>query len=126
MAEVHTAIVVEDDEEIRFLIEFILQNQGYHVTLAKDGNSALALLDNVSPPNLVVMDIMLPFMDGLSLVKHLREKPAWKEVPVLMLTAKTQEEDVLEAVRAGANDYLTKPFEPMELIKRVQRVVGSV
>jgi DNA-binding response OmpR family regulator len=70
------------------------------------------------------MDVMLPSLDGISLLKHLRAKPAWKDVPVLMMTAKSQEEDVLRAIDAGASDYVVKPFDPTELIMRIRRLVG--
>lgn len=126
MGTTSTALIVEDDEDIAFLIEFVLRQQGYHVSVSSDGKEALAMLDSSLPPALVVMDLMLPFSDGISLVKHLRAKPAWKAVPVLMLTAKSQEGDMVQAMKAGASDYLTKPFQPMELIMRVQRVTGSV
>lgn len=119
----NVAIVVEDDDDIRGLIEFILGNQGYSVTGAADGEAALALLNTFPQvPKIVVLDIMLPMVDGIVLLQHIRAKAGWENVPVLMLTAKSQEAVVLRAMEAGASDYMIKPFEPMDLIMRVQRL----
>jgi DNA-binding response OmpR family regulator len=70
----------------------------------------------------VLLDVMLPFLDGFALVALLRAQPAWKNVPVIMLTAKTQEKDIVRALDEGANDYIVKPFQPAELLARIKRL----
>src|SRR5688572_22193784 len=120
-----TAIIIEDDDHISYLLNFLLKKEGYVVNLATDGEKAMALIDSEDPPGVVVLDVMLPFHDGHELLKHLRAKPNWKSVPVLMLTAKSQEADIVRALEGGANDYLTKPFQPTELLARIKRIVKT-
>lgn len=116
-----TALVVEDDDHIGHLLRFMLERAGWRVTLARDGREAQACIQQLAPPDIVLLDVMLPFMDGLALLALLRRQPGWAQVPVLMLTAKTQERDIVRALDAGANDYILKPFQPEELLARVRR-----
>ena len=119
------AVVIEDDLNISQLLQFILQTQGYSVEMADDGDVALKLLDaQKEPPDLILMDLELPYLNGTMLIRHLRAKPGWKNVPVLMLTAQSSEEDIAQAIDAGASDYMLKPFEPMGLIRRIQRIMS--
>jgi two-component system alkaline phosphatase synthesis response regulator PhoP len=123
MSENKTAIIVEDDDHISYLLNFLLQKEGYTVSVASDGEMAMAMINKDAPPKVMILDVMLPFHSGFELLKHLRAKPDWKDVPVLMLTAKSQEQDIVRALDNGANDYLIKPFQPMELLARVKRIV---
>lgn len=112
---------MEDDEHISHLLKFMLQREKYTVHLARDGREAKQFIENNAPPDLVLLDVMLPFFDGFALVALLRQQAAWKTTPVIMLTAKTQEQDIVRALHAGANDYILKPFQPAELLARVRR-----
>jgi len=120
-----SALVVEDDEHISYLLQFILQREGFLVHVARDGRQAKDFIENNSPPDIVLLDVMLPFFDGFALVGMLRAQPAWKTTPVIMLTAKTQERDIVRALEAGANDYIVKPFQPAELLARVKRFAAA-
>jgi DNA-binding response OmpR family regulator len=117
------ALVIEDDEHIIRLLEFILRREGYQVQTLRDGRSAAEAIGSaMAVPDVVTIDVMLPYTDGYQLLAAIRAQPAWKEVPVLMLTAKSQERDIVRALEAGANDYLVKPFMPDELRARVRRL----
>jgi len=119
------ALVIEDDDQIAFLLRFILEREGYAVQLARDGRIAQQLIDTLEPPSVVTLDVMLPHVDGFQLLKLIRSRPAWKNVPVLMLTSKSQEKDIVRALDAGASDYILKPFKPDELRARIKRLVKS-
>lgn len=117
-------LVVEDDEHIAHLLEFILQREGYSVQVANDGRIAQQLIEQTkTPPSLILLDVMLPYVDGFELVRAARKRPEWRDVPIMMLTAKTQEQDIVRALDAGANDYIVKPFQPNELMARLRRFV---
>lgn len=117
-------LIIEDDEGISFLLDFLLRKDGFDVTLAKDGKAAKALIEQGQQPDIVLLDIMLPYVDGLQLLKLLRGRAGWHNVPVLMLTSKNQNEDIIRALDAGASDFVTKPFEPMELLLRMKRLIN--
>lgn len=121
-----SVLVVEDDENISHLLKFMLQREKYVVHLARDGREAKQFIESNAPTDIVLLDVMLPFFDGFTLVALLREQPAWKTTPVIMLTAKTQEHDIVRALHAGANDYILKPFQPAELLARVKRLSRPV
>ncbi|MGM3386804.1 response regulator [Stutzerimonas stutzeri] len=116
-------LMVEDEEDIAFLIRFMLERHGFSVEHAADGRQALEKLASASPPDLTLMDIMLPYHDGLELIERLRAQPGWESVPVLMLTAKAREVDIVRALELGADDYVTKPFQPEELLARIRRLL---
>ena len=90
---------------------------------AADGQQAQTMIDQMPPPTLVLLDIMLPYLNGLQLLAHIRQKAEWKHVPIIMLTADSNERDIEQALAAGANDYMVKPFNPRELTARLQRFV---
>ena len=118
-----TALVAEDDDQIAHILRFILEREGYQVHLAPDGRTAQALIDSLAPPTIVVLDVMLPHADGYELLARLRARPGWQSVPVILLTARSQEQDIVRGLEAGANDYMVKPFKPEELRARVRRLV---
>jgi DNA-binding response OmpR family regulator len=114
---------VEDDDQISFLLKFILEREGFAVELAGDGKRAAQLIGSMPPPAVVTLDVMLPYADGFQLLALIRAKTEWHGVPVLMLTSKSQEKEIVRALEAGAADYIVKPFQPDELRARVRRLV---
>ena len=119
------ALVVEDDDQIAYLLQFILRKEGYAVTVARDGLEAQKAIAERDAPAFVTLDFMLPHANGLELLAIIRAKPGWEAVPVLMLTARSQEKDIAHARASGATDYLVKPFKPEELRACVRRLVGN-
>lgn len=118
-----TALVVEDDDQISHILQFILQREGFEVHQAKDGRSAEQLIATLPPPAIVTLDVMLPHTDGYELLKRIRTTHGWESVPVILLTARSQERDIVRGLEAGANDYMVKPFKPDELRARVRRLL---
>ena len=117
-------LVIEDDDNIAALLQFMLRREGHAVDVLRDGEAARLRIESGPAADLVLMDCMLPFHDGLSLLRLARTKPGWREVPVVMLTARTLERDIVGALEAGASDYVVKPFQPQELMARVRRLLG--
>ena len=118
-----TALVVEDDPDIGKLLQWVLQREGFVVTLVGDGRRALERIAAGPATSLVVLDLMLPHVSGHELLASLRASASWRTVPVIMLTAKSQEKDIVKALDAGASDYMLKPFQPAELRARIRRLV---
>jgi len=118
-----TILVVEDDDRLASLIRFCLVREGFQVRYAADGEQALQEFNLVQPPDLVVMDVMMPYRNGYELLAELRQRPAWDHVPVIMLTGRSREEDVVQGLDLGANDYLIKPFRPSELLARIRKLL---
>ncbi len=114
--------ILEDDENIRKLIVYTLQSQGYECTGFELPSGFWKALDN-SIPDLLLLDIMLPEEDGISIIKKIRQSPIFKSIPVIMLTAKDTEFDVVTGLDAGADDYVTKPFGMMALVSRIKAVL---
>ena len=115
-------LVVEDEPDIRSLIVHHLEREGFRCRTAGNGSEALARLRS-TPPDLVVLDLMLPGMDGLEVCRRVRADPAIAAVPIIMLTAKTDEVDRVVGLEMGADDYLAKPFSTKELVARVRAVL---
>ncbi|PKR85698.1 response regulator transcription factor [Heyndrickxia camelliae] len=111
-----TILVVDDEKEIRDLIAIYLKNEGYEVLLASDGEEGLEILRN-NEVHLIVLDIMMPKIDGIHMCIKVREIA---EMPIIMLSAKTQDMDKIMGLTTGADDYVTKPFNPLELIARIK------
>lgn len=123
-SEIQPAVLVaEDDEQISYLLRFLLEREGYRVLLARDGNEVIRLIDEIPPPRLAILDIMMPYADGFELLARIRAKPDWRDTPVIMLTARSQEKDIVRALDMGASDYVVKPFLPEELKARIRRLV---
>jgi DNA-binding response OmpR family regulator len=116
-------LAADDDEDILELVVFRLERSGYTVLQARDGAEAFELAQ-ASKPDLAVLDVMLPKMDGFELTRRLRENESTRRMPIILLTARTQEGDVERGFDAGADDYIRKPFSPQELRARVQAVLG--
>lgn len=115
-------LVVDDEPDALELIEFNLRQAGYEVTTAADGAEALRKA-RTGIPGLIVLDVMLPELDGLEVCKALRRDPATARIPIIMLTAKAGEIDRILGLELGADDYLTKPFSPRELVLRIKNVL---
>lgn len=120
-----TVLVVEDDVDISYLLTFMLKREGFDVVTAYDGRKASGLIDEMPPPRLVLLDLMLPYVDGFELLDRIRSKPEWRDVSIVMLTAKSQERDIARALDSGANDYIVKPFQPVELMARLRRLLKA-
>ncbi|HET7368883.1 MAG TPA: response regulator [Gaiella sp.] len=116
-------LVADDDPDILDLVRYRLERSGYEVAVARDGLEAVQLAGELSP-SLAVLDVMMPSLNGFEVTRRLREDPATREIPVILLTARAQEADVQEGFDAGADDYIRKPFSPRELSARVQAVLG--
>lgn len=114
-------LVVEDDEQIAYLLQFMLTREGFDVEVAVDGRQAAARVEQGPPTDLVLLDVMLPYRSGFELIEVIRGRSAWLRVPIVMLTAKSSEADIVRALDAGATDYVVKPFQPAELVARLRR-----
>ncbi|MDH5751247.1 MAG: response regulator transcription factor [Deltaproteobacteria bacterium] len=114
-------LVVEDEKDIRELVRFNLASQGYQVECAESGEAALKAL--ADPPRLVVLDLMLPGVDGLEICRIMRQREETRDLPVLMLTARNSESDIVTGLESGADDYLAKPFSPGVLLARVRALL---
>jgi CheY-like chemotaxis protein len=116
-------LVADDEDDILELIVFRLENSGYTVIGAHDGAEAFELARS-NRPDLAVLDVMMPKMNGYELTQRLRADEATRQMPIILLTARTQESDVRRGFDAGADDYMRKPFSPEELRSRVQAILG--
>lgn len=121
----HRALVVEDNEHICYMLEFILRRAGYDVTALANGRDAQAAINNLEPVDVVLLDLMLPYISGYQLITEMRDDPLWQHVPIVVLSGKVMEHDIVKALDMGANDYITKPFRPEELLARLRRIVAD-
>jgi len=117
-------LAVDDEPNIVRLMQVNLERRGYRVETASNGAQALAKI-KVNRPDLVVSDVMMPEMDGFELLANIRRDPALADLPVIMLTAKTADRDIMQGYQTGADMYLTKPFNPHELVQFVQRILAG-
>jgi two-component system phosphate regulon response regulator PhoB len=115
-------LIVEDEIDIAQLVSFNLERAGYSVDIVHDGREVLEKILK-DQPNLVILDLMLPGMDGYQILKEMQRDTRSHSIPVLMLTAKSQIDDRIKGLELGADDYLTKPFSPKELILRAQAIL---
>ena len=113
-------LVADDDKEIVELLSIYIHNEGYEVVKAYDGKDALSKIRTISDIDLLILDIMMPIMDGMQVVKELRKE---SQIPIIMLTAKTTDMDKIKGLVAGADDYVTKPFNPLEVMARVKSIL---
>lgn len=115
-------LIIEDDPDIVELLRFNLERESYRVTSAAGGNAGLEELRR-EPPDLLILDLMLPETSGLDVCRAVRSDPALASLPVIMLTARSEEVDVITGIELGADDYITKPFSPRQLVARVGAVL---
>ena len=118
-------LAVDDERHIVRLVQVNLERAGYEVVTANDGKEALEKVAGENP-DLVVLDVMMPYMDGFEVLQNLRRDPSTRDIPVIMLTAKAQDADVFKGWQSGVDMYLTKPFNPMELLSFVKRIFDSM
>ncbi len=116
-------LVADDNDDILTLVTFRLERAGYTVIQAHDGEEALRMAVE-QRPSLAILDLMMPRLDGYEVTRGIRGDPAIADMPVVLLTARSQEADVARGFDAGADDYIRKPFSPQELLSRVQAILG--
>jgi len=120
--DVRRLLIIEDDKDIVELVRYNLEKEGYQTNVAGDGLTALSTLKK-SPPDLVILDLMLPKLPGLEVCREIRRDQALNRLPILMLTARGEEADRVVGLEMGADDYVTKPFSPRELVARVKALL---
>ena len=118
----NTVLLVDDEPDLVELLQYALEKEGFRVLAARDGADALAIAE-ADPPDLFVVDIMMPRMDGIELTERIRENARLRLTPILMLTARIEEEDEIAGLDAGADDYLPKPVSPRRFVTRVQALL---
>ncbi len=122
-AEPTLVLVADDNDDILALVTFRLERAGYAVIQARDGEEALRLAAE-HRPGLAILDLMMPRLDGYEVTRGIRGDPAIADMPIVLLTARSQEADVARGFEVGADDYIRKPFSPQELISRVSAILG--
>ncbi len=117
-----TILIVDDEEDIIELIKYNLKNEGYGILSAMTGEEAIKIAKH-SRPDLVVLDLMLPGIDGLEVTRYLKKNDDTMDIPIVMVTAKGEESDIVAGLELGANDYISKPFSPRELTARIRAIL---
>nr|NJM01885.1 response regulator [Desulfobacula sp.] len=117
-----TILIVDDEEDIIELIKYNLKNEGYSILTAEAGEQAIKIAKQ-SRPDLIVLDLMLPGMDGLEVTRYLRSNDQTRDLPIVILTAKGEESDIITGLELGANDYISKPFSPKVLTARIRAIL---
>ncbi|MBS7661964.1 response regulator [Pseudomonas lalucatii] len=120
----HTVLIADDEPNIVISLEFLLQQAGYEVRLAHDGQQAWESIQQ-QPPDLVLLDVMLPHLSGFDLCQKIRENPAWARLRIVMLTAKGREVEISKGLALGADAYITKPFSTQDLLGQVRALLGD-
>lgn len=115
-------LIVDDSESIREVVSFTLENEGFKVLVANDGTDALKFLDG-REIDMIITDLHMPEMDGITLIKHVRAMEAYQRIPILFLTTESQTAKKMEAKEAGATGWIIKPFVPAKLIAALQKVL---
>ena len=118
-------LIVEDDDQVAFLMQYILEQDGWAVHRAADGKQAKELIGRLAPPALVTLDIYLPDTTGVDLILHVKDNPGWERVPIVMVTSKPKDGDVNWAIKSGAKAYLMKPIKPVEFRDCVRRYASK-
>ncbi|HEU4619730.1 MAG TPA: response regulator [Gammaproteobacteria bacterium] len=119
------ALVVEDSEHTAYLLAFMLERAGYAVTTAPNGRDAERVLSGEDPVDVVLLDLVLPHVSGFELLMQMRENPRRRSTPVVVLSGKGLEADVVRAFDLGADDFVSKPFRPQELMARIRRLTDA-
>jgi DNA-binding response OmpR family regulator len=117
-------LIIDDDAFIRRPLEFILREEGFAPVTAVDGEDGLAKIEG-DRPDLIVLDVMMPGMDGFDVCRRVRNDPRFSSIPVILLTAKGQESDCERGRAAGATDFMSKPYSPSELLRRVREILSE-
>jgi CheY-like chemotaxis protein len=119
-----TILVIDDDPVIQKLLSVNFEMEGYRVVTASDGLEGLEQV-GIARPDIILLDVMMPRMDGLAVARQLKANPATKAIPIVLLSAKAQSTDIQSGLEAGAEDYITKPFDPLELLDKVASLIGG-
>ena len=125
MTQPRKLLIVDDEPNILLSLQYLMKKAGYEVRTAKDGEEALAEIARATP-DLVLLDVMMPKIDGFSVCKMIRENPEWKDVRIIMLTARGRDVEREKGLALGADDYITKPFATKDAIARVEAVLAAV
>jgi two-component system chemotaxis response regulator CheY len=118
-----TILIVDDSESIREVVSFTLENAGYNVLVGVDGEDALKFLDGSHEIDLLITDLYMPKMDGIGLIKAVRQNEKFKRIPILFLTTESQRDKKMEAKQAGATGWIIKPFVPAKLLSALNKVL---
>jgi two-component system alkaline phosphatase synthesis response regulator PhoP len=118
----HRILVVDDEEDILKLVQYNLAREGYQVTCVASGEDAVKSAQ-AKPPNLILLDLMLPGLDGFGVIRQLRGAPATARIPIVVVSARGEESDIVVGLELGAEDYITKPFSPRVLVARVRAIL---
>ena len=118
-------LIVEDEKSIATVMSYNLQKEGYNVQIIENGKDALERVQS-SPPDLIILDWILPMKNGIEVLVELRQEPKTSNIPIIMISAKDQDLDKVEGLGHGADDYISKPFSPIELIARVRAVLRRI
>jgi DNA-binding response OmpR family regulator len=116
-------LVVDDDPYILMSLEFLMQKNGFRVMVARNGSEALSLIAS-QVPDLILLDIMMPDVDGYSICRQVKSNPEWKHIQVVFLSAKTREADIQKGLDLGASLYVVKPFSTRDLMKKIKLLLG--
>jgi DNA-binding response OmpR family regulator len=116
-----TILVAEDQRTILNLIEYKLKNSGYNVIVVEDGLAALEKAKAILP-DLILLDVMMPLMTGFEVLSALKKEQATKDIPIIIITAQTREDEIIKGLELGADDYILKPFSPNEVVARIKTV----
>ena len=122
--EKQSIFVIEDDEDTRALLEFILNRAGFNVYLAIDGEAALNRISSTAPPSAVLLDILMPYHNGFEVLQAIKANKQWRQIPVIILTSKENEDDIVRGFKEGITDYVTKPFNGV--VKHSASAVSSL
>lgn len=117
-------LVVDDSKTVRNLVAFIMKSEGYKVTTAEDGLDGLEKLYSCECIDLIISDINMPRMDGLTFIKTLREQEKYRDIPIVVLSTEGQEKDIQQGISLGANLYMVKPAQPEKMIKNIKMLLG--
>ena len=117
-------LIVDDSKTIRNLVAFIMKKEGFRVTMAEDGMDGLEKLYSADHIDLIISDINMPRMDGLTFIKTVREQAAYRDVPIVVLSTEGKEQDIQQGISLGANLYMVKPAQPDKMMKNVRMLLG--
>jgi DNA-binding response OmpR family regulator len=123
MSKPHSVLIVDDEPNILLSLQFLMKKSGYDVRTARDGEEALAEISR-APPDLVLLDVMMPKIDGFSMCERIRANPEWRDMRIIMLTARGRDVERDRGLALGADDYITKPFSTQDAIARVEAALA--
>lgn len=117
-------LIVDDSKTVRNLVAFIMKREGFRVTMAEDGLDGLEKLYSAGELDLIISDINMPRMDGFTFIKNVREQENFRDIPIIVLSTESQEEDIKKGLGLGANLYMVKPAQPEKLVRNAKMLLG--